>query len=155
MFGPDDAFLGPLAKMLRVFPAFPMFGQGRTRLQPSYVEDVAEAIVRAFDAPEAVYELGGPHVYTYEELLRAVGERLGIRRALVPVPFLAWRMLASVAEVMPAPPVTRNQVELMAVDNVASAARPGFGTLGIAPRGIDAVLAPDRERAPSRHETNP
>ena len=64
MFGPDDAFLTSLIKMLQMFPIFPMFGRGRTALQPSYVEDVAEAIVRAFDAPEAgmVYELGGPAV---------------------------------------------------------------------------------------------
>jgi hypothetical protein len=50
-------------------------------------------------------------------------------------------MLAFVAEIMPAPPVTRNQVELMAVDNVASSAQPGFAALGIEPRGIEAVLA--------------
>src|SRR5205807_10425084 len=59
MFGPDDAFLNPLMKMLRMFPVFPMFGRGHTALQPAYVEDVAEAIVRVLDAPGAgmVYEL--------------------------------------------------------------------------------------------------
>jgi NADH dehydrogenase len=142
MFGPDDAFLTPLMNLLRTFPVFPMFGRGRTALQPAYVEDVAEAIVRTFDAadPGMVYELGGPYIYTYEELLRTVGEHLGLRRILLPVPFGAWRMLAFIAELMPAPPVTRNQVELMAVDNVASSAHPGFAALGIEPRGIEAVL---------------
>jgi NADH dehydrogenase len=143
MFGPDDAFLDPLMKMLRMFPVFPMFGRGHTALQPAYVEDVAEAIVRALDAaePGLVYELAGPDVYTYEQLLRAVGEHLGVRRVLLPVPFGVWQMFASIAELMPAPPVTRNQVELMAIDNVASSAQPGFAALGIEPRGIEAVLA--------------
>jgi nucleoside-diphosphate-sugar epimerase len=93
MFGPDDAFLTSLMKMLRTFPVFPMFGRGRTALQPSYVEDVAEAIVRAFDAPQAgmVYELGGPRIYSYEELLRTVCAHLGVRRILIPVPFIMAR----------------------------------------------------------------
>jgi len=147
MFGPDDAFLISLMKMLRTFPVFPMFGQGRTALQPSYVEDVSEAIVRTFDAPEAgmVYELGGPRIYSYEELLRTVCAHLGIQRILIPVPFGAWQGLAFVAEMMPAPPVTRNQVELMAVDNIASSTHPGFQALGIDPRGIEVVLASVRQ----------
>src|SRR5262245_378291 len=93
MFGPDDAFLTPLMKMLQMFPVFPMFGRGETALQPSYVEDVAEAIVRAFDAPAAgmVYELGGPRIYSYEELLRTVCAHLSVRRILIPVPLIAWQ----------------------------------------------------------------
>jgi len=147
MFGPDDAFLTPLMKMLQMFPVFPMFGRGQTALQPSYVEDVSEAIVRAFDAPEAemVYELGGPRIYSYEELLRTVCAHLGVRRILIPVPFGVWQGLAFVAEMMPASPVTRNQVELMAVDNVASSTHPGFPALGIDPRGIEIMLAPARQ----------
>jgi uncharacterized protein YbjT (DUF2867 family) len=149
MFGPDDAFLTSLMKMLQMFPVFPMFGRGRTAMQPSYVEDVSEAIVRAFDAPEAgmVYELGGPRIYTYEELLRTVCAHLGIQRILIPVPFGAWQGLAFVAEMMPTPPVTRNQVELMAVDNVASSTHPGFRALGIDPRGIEVMLASARKMA--------
>jgi NADH dehydrogenase len=124
-----------------------MFGRGRTALQPSYVEDVSEAIVRVFDAPEAamIYELGGPRIYAYEELLRTMCAHLGIRRILVPVPFGAWQGLAFVAEMMLAPPVTRNQVELMAVDNVVSSTHPGFRALGIDPRGIEAVLESARQ----------
>ena len=66
MFGPGDAFLTPLLAMLRRMPVFPMFGSGETRLQPAYVEDVAEAIVRILRAPAArrLYELAGPRVYT-------------------------------------------------------------------------------------------
>jgi uncharacterized protein YbjT (DUF2867 family) len=143
MFGPDDAFLTPLIGLLRKFPVFPMFAGGQTALQPAYVEDVGEAIARIFDAAQAetVYELAGSRLYTYRELLQTVSNRIGVRRALVPVPFAMWQILASFAEFLPEPPITRNQVELMKIDNVASTACPGFAALGIAPRGIEAVLA--------------
>ena len=79
MFGPGDAFLTPLSAMLRHAPIFPLFGRGATRLQPAYVEDVAEAIVRALKAPAAGlhYELAGPRVYTYAELLTTIADAGG------------------------------------------------------------------------------
>jgi uncharacterized protein YbjT (DUF2867 family) len=143
MFGPGDTFLTPLTGLLRKSPVFPVFGGGQTMLQPAYVEDVGEAIARIFEAPQpnAIYELAGPETYTYRELLETVSTRLGLRRALVPVPFAAWQILAYFAEFLPHPPITRNQVELMRIDNVASPASPGFEALGIEPRGIEAVLA--------------
>ena len=142
MFGSGDSFLTPLTGLLRRLPLFPMFGDGQTRLQPANVEDVGEAIARTFDAArsEAVYEFGGPRIYAYRELLQTISNRLGIRCALLPVPFAIWQSLAFVAEFMPQPSVTRNQVELMKIDNVASSACFGFETLGIEPHGVDAVL---------------
>ena len=142
MFGPDDAFLIPLMKMLRMFPVFPMFGRGQTALQPAYVEDVGEAIARCFNAPEPgmTYELAGPDTYTYKELLQTMCNYLAIRRVLAPMPISLWKMLALAAQFLPAPPITRNQVELMTKDNVASGKHPGFDTLGIEPRGIEIVL---------------
>src|ERR1700704_6068285 len=74
MFGPDDAFLTTMLALLRRLPIYPMFGRGRTRLQPAYVEDVAEAIARALQRTQThaiTFECGGPRVYSYEELLRA------------------------------------------------------------------------------------
>jgi NADH dehydrogenase len=143
MFGPDDAFLIPLTGLLRKLPLFPMFGKGRTLLQPAYVEDVGEAIARIFAAAQAepVYELAGPRTYTYKELLQKISNNLGLRRALVPVPFMMWQSLALLAEFLPKPPITRNQVELMQADNVAASGSSGFGALGIEPHGIDTVLA--------------
>jgi NADH dehydrogenase len=143
MFGPDDGFLTVLAQLLRRLPAYPMFGLGATRLQPAYVDDVAEAIARVLQAsktPPITYELGGPDIYTYKELLQTITRRAEIRRVLVPVPFSIWAALASVAEMLPRPPVTRNQVDLMRMDNVASPAMPGFGDLGISPHALEHVL---------------
>jgi uncharacterized protein YbjT (DUF2867 family) len=146
MFGPDDAFLVPLMKMLRMFPVFPMFGRGQTALQPSYVEDVGEAIARCFDAPDPgmTYELAGPNIYTYKELLQTMCNYLDIWRVLAPMPISVWKMLAFATEFLPASPVTSNQVELMTKDNVASGGYPGFRALDIEPRGIEIVLAPAR-----------
>jgi NADH dehydrogenase len=146
MFGPDDAFLVPLMKMLRMFPVFPMFGRGQTALQPSYVEDVGEAIARCFDAPDPgmTYELAGPNTYTYKELLQTMCNYLDIWRVLAPMPISVWKMLAFATEFLPASPVTSNQVELMTKDNIASGGYPGFRALDIEPRGIEIVLAPAR-----------
>jgi len=143
MFGPDDAFLNTLVKLLKRLPVYPMFGRGLTRLQPVDVEDVAEAIARGLQPTArnpATYELGGPRVYTFEELLKAVAERLGKTPILLSLPFPIWRSLARVAEMLPEPPLTRNQVELMEVDTVASAGMPGFAALGIAPKPIEHTL---------------
>jgi uncharacterized protein YbjT (DUF2867 family) len=89
MFGPGDAFVTPLLAMLRHMPAFPMFGTGKTRLQPVYVEDVAEAITRALQLPIAhqLYELAGPNIYTYQELLRTLAAAVDRRPLLLPFPF--------------------------------------------------------------------
>jgi NADH dehydrogenase len=143
MFGPDDAFLTTLLGLLRRLPIYPMFGRGRTRLQPAYVDDVAEAIARDLQGRQTgaiTYECGGPRVYTYEELLRSIAREASLKRALVPLPFPAWHALAWISELLPHPPVTRNQVELMQVDNVTSAGVPGFADLGISPHSVEEIL---------------
>src|SRR5437588_1327354 len=97
MFGPDDAFLTTILRLLRRLPVYPMFGRGLTRLQPAYVEDVAEAIVSALQGTETraiTYECAGPRVYSYEEFLRAVAHEAGLKPLLIPSPFAAWKALA-------------------------------------------------------------
>jgi uncharacterized protein YbjT (DUF2867 family) len=143
MFGPDDAFLTTILKLLRGLPFYPMFGRGLTRLQPAYVEDVAEAIVRALqgEEPHAItYEFCGPHVYSYEDFLRAVAHEAGLKPILIPVPFAAWHVLAWISEMLPSMPVTRTQVELMQIDSVCSAQMPGFGQLRISPHSFEEIL---------------
>ena len=142
MFGRGDAFVTPVAKILRRLPVFPLFGGGQTRLQPAYVEDVAEAIARAVQnsRSELCYELGGPRVYTYRSLLEVIARSLGKKPLLVPVPFGLWRMLALIAEIFPQPAITRNQVELMQIDSVASPGAPGFADLRISPTSLQDVL---------------
>jgi uncharacterized protein YbjT (DUF2867 family) len=143
MFGPDDAFLTTILGLLRTLPAYPLFGDGRTRLQPVYVDDVAAAIaqiLRQTQRPYPIYELAGPRVYSYEELLRTISRTAGLRRRLVPVPFVFWDAVAGLAKILPRLPVTRNQVELMQIDTTTSDGRPGFGLLGISPRSLEEEL---------------
>ena len=155
MFGPDDAFLTTILALLRRLPLYPMFGHGRTRLQPAYVGDVAEAIARVLRRTQAhavTFECGGPRVYSYEELLEVVARSAGLGRILVPLPFPAWRALSWIAEVLPHPPITRNQVELMQIDNIASPAMPGFADLDIVPRSLEDML---EQLLRDRPETSP
>ena len=143
MFGPDDAFLTAILNLLRRLPIYPMFGRGLTRLQPAYVDDVAEAIATVLQGTERhaiTYECGGPRVYSYKEFLRAVAHEAGLRPILVPLPFGAWHALAWASEMLPSPPITRNQVELMQVDNVSSPEMPGFGDLGISPHSVEEIF---------------
>lgn len=86
-----------LAGLARALPVLPLFGPGEVRLQPVYVDDVAAAVVKALATPEAagqLFELGGPRVYTYRELVRLVLDVTGRRRLLLPVPYAAWNALA-------------------------------------------------------------
>jgi uncharacterized protein YbjT (DUF2867 family) len=144
MFGPDDAFLTTVLKLIRQFPIYPMFGRGRTRLQPAYVEDVAEAIARVMLRAETnsiIFEFGGPRVYSYEQFLRAVAHQAGLARLLIPIPFAVWHALAWASEILPGPLLTRNQIELMEIDTVSSPEMPGFIELGISPHSVEAILA--------------
>ena len=143
MFAPDDAFLTTILGLLRTLPAYPLFGDGRTRLQPVYVDDVAAAIaqvLRQAQKPYPIYELAGPRVYSYGELLRTIARSAGLRPVLVRIPFAFWDAAAGLAEFLPHPPLTRNQVELMQIDTTASDSRPGFGLLGISPRSLEQEL---------------
>jgi uncharacterized protein YbjT (DUF2867 family) len=144
MFAPNDAFLETILRLLRSLPAYPIFGDGRTRLQPVYAEDVAAAITqiaRQSQKPYPVYELAGPRVYSYEELVRAIARIAGLRPVLMRMPFALWDALAGVSEMLPQPPLTRNQVELMQIDTTASETLPGFRALGISPRSLEDELA--------------
>jgi uncharacterized protein YbjT (DUF2867 family) len=102
-----------------------------------------EAIARTLHQTEThaiIFECGGPRVYTYEEMLRTIAHAARLKCILIPMPFAAWHALASFAEMLPSPPVTRNQVELMQVDNVSSPDMPGFRDLGISPHSIEEIL---------------
>jgi uncharacterized protein YbjT (DUF2867 family) len=143
MFGTDDVFLTTILKLLRQLPVYPMFGRGLTRLQPAYVEDVAEAVGRTMqraETPSMIFEFGGPRVYSYEEFLRADAHQAGLAPRLIPVPFVVWQALAWASEILPGPLLTRNQVELMQVDTVSSPEMPGFIELGILPHSVEAIL---------------
>jgi NADH dehydrogenase len=143
MFGPGDALFGTLAALARLLPALPLIGGGSTRLQPIFVEDVAEAISSILSDPGTVgrtYELAGPKVYTLHELVNMTLQLMGKRRLLVPIPFAVAEVQARLFELLPNPPLTTGQVDLLKTDNVASGALPDVEELGIQPKTVEEVI---------------
>jgi uncharacterized protein YbjT (DUF2867 family) len=143
MFGPGDAMFGTLAGLARKLPALPLIGGGRTRLQPVYVEDVAEAIARILadrQTTDQIYELAGPVVYTMRELAEMTLRLVGRNRPLLPVPIAVARLQARLFEFLPNPPLTTGQVDLLENDNLASGTLPGFRDLAVEPRSVVEIV---------------
>ena len=145
MFGPGDALFGTLADIVRLFPVVPLIGGGRTRLQPVYVEDVAEGIARMLAERATAghtYELAGPGVYTLRELVGFALRLMHKRRLLLPVPFAVAEIQARLFELLPRAPLTTGQVDLLRADTLASGALPGFRDLDIRPKAIEDIRVP-------------
>jgi NADH dehydrogenase len=155
VFGPNDDFFNRFAGLARVSPALPLIGGGTTRFQPVFAGDVAEAIATAADGeakPGTIYELGGPEVLSFRELMEFVLATTERHRLLVPLPFWLAKLNASVLEVaakvplpvLAKPLLTRDQVELLRTDNVVSEAARRDGRtlegLGIAARSIASIV---------------
>jgi NADH dehydrogenase len=143
MFGPGDALFAGLADLVRILPAVPLIGGGRTRLQPVYVEDVAEAIARILSRPDTAgqtYELAGPYTYTLRELIGLTLRLMHKRRPLVPLPIAIAEIQARLFELLPNPPLTTAQVDLLRSDNLASGSLPGFRDLGITPKAVEDLV---------------
>ena len=156
VFGPEDDFFNRFAAMARLFPALPLIGGGNTRFQPVYVGDVAAFVAIAACGkakPGTVYELGGPEIKTFRELLAYICEVTRRRRLLAPLPFPAANLMARTTEIASALSLglfpsmlamTRDQVTLLKSDNVVSAGaiaeRRTLEGLGITPETIEAIV---------------
>ena len=143
LVGPEDRFLNRFAALARVVPALPLVHGGRTRLQPVYVRDAAEALASAATHPDAAgrtYELGGPAVYSFRELLEYTLATTGRRALLMPLPEWLLALKARVFELLPEPPLTRDQIALLRRDNIVSDGEVGrFGDLGVEPAPLESV----------------
>jgi len=156
IFGPEDAFFNRFAALARMSPALPLFGGGETKFQPVYVGDVAEAIARALAGRAlmgAAYELGGPEVKSFRELMQYVCDVTGRRRLLLPLPFAAGNAMAWGTELADSLSLglfpkmlltTRDQMKMLAVDNVVSpeaiAEQRTLEGLGIRPEAIESIV---------------
>jgi uncharacterized protein YbjT (DUF2867 family) len=142
IFGPEDGFFNKFAGMARFSPALPLVGGGHTRFQPVFVGDVAQAIVTALgDAAKGrTYELGGPGVYSFKELLQIILREIGRKRALVPLPFGLASFKAAFLQMLPNPILTVDQVTLLKKDNVVAPTAAGLADLGITPTSVEAVI---------------
>ncbi len=143
VFGPEDDFFNRFATMARYSPALPLIGGGRTKFQPIYVGDVADAAVAALADPARagkLFEIAGPRVYTFRELMELMLAVIGRRRLLMPVPFGIAQIQAAFLGLLPKPPLTLDQLRLLRTDNVLSGNLPGLEALGIQPTGPEAIL---------------
>lgn len=142
VFGPEDQFFNRFAALSRQLPFMPVI-MGGTRFQPVYVGDVADAVVAAAereDAPGRIYELGGPRVLTFRELLRFVLDVTGQRKPMVDIPLGLARLQAWFGEFLPNPPLTRDQLLMLQRDNVVAEGAAGLKELGISPKAPEAVV---------------
>jgi NADH dehydrogenase len=155
VFGPEDDFLNRFGALSRFCPVLPLFADGKTKLQPVYVGDVAEAAAQVLDGvgkPGTIYELGGPRVMTLREAAEFTLRTVERRRMLLPLPIGPSRALAGATELASAISLglfpallttTRDQVELLARANVVSEAAQSQGRvlsgLGVAAQAMDAI----------------
>ena len=147
VFGPEDDFFNRFAGLACLSLALPLPGGGHTRFQPVFAGDVAEAIAKAVDGelkPGTIYELGGPDVRTFRQLMQFILATTQRSRLLVPVPFALLKLQAAFLQFLPTPPITPDQVELLKRDNVVSetAQRDGrtLEGIGITPESIDVIV---------------
>jgi len=142
VFGPEDDFFNRFAALARILPFLPLIGGGATKFQPVFVGDVAAAIVRAIGDPAArgrTFELGGPTIYTFKELMQFVLRQTCRRRFLVPVSYFVASMQAIFLQFLPKPLLTPDQVILLKSDNIVTAPQT-LASLGIEPTSIEAEV---------------
>ncbi len=144
IFGPDDSFLNRFAQMALISPFLPLVGGGKNLFQPIYAGDVAECFLKASLNAEArgkTYELGGPSIYTFKELLEFLLKIIHHKRFLLPLPFSLAKGIATLTQFLPTPPLTPDQVELLKQDNVISSDALKAENLGVHLKAL-AALAP-------------
>lgn len=147
IFGPEDNFFNKFAAMARFAPALPLIGGGLSKFQPVFVGDVAEAIATLVErgvADGKVYELGGPTVARFADLLKFICATTMRKRLLLPLPFGMAKILAALTGWLPQPPLSMDQVELLKMDNVVSSGAAAAGTdlagLGIKARSYESIV---------------
>jgi uncharacterized protein YbjT (DUF2867 family) len=143
VFGPEDRFFNMFSSLARFSPALPLIGGGHTRFQPVFVGDVAAAIMASLEQPAAqgrTFELGGPAIYNFKQLLEIVLKETGRKRLLVPLPFALASLKAFFLQFAPNPLLTPDQVKLLRYDNVVSPTAAKLADLGIQPTTVEAEV---------------
>jgi uncharacterized protein YbjT (DUF2867 family) len=149
VFGPEDSLFNRFAAMATKSPFLPLVGGGGTRYQPVYVGDVASAFARLATDPSIAgrtYELGGPAIYTFRELMELILKVTGLRRLLLPVPYPAAGLIGALGDIqakiglLPPPVLTSDQVALLRTDNVVGGDEPGLLELGIQPHAAEPIV---------------
>lgn len=147
IFGNGDGFFNRFAAMAKFSPALPLLGGGHTKMQPVYVDDVADAVCTALEDTSTqgkTYELGGPTVYSFKELMQIVLDETQRKRILAPIPWSIARLQGRILGLLPAPLLTLDQVRMLETDNVvseeATSQNRTIDDLGITPKSVEAIV---------------
>ena len=142
VFGTDDKFFNRFGEMAKLLPFMPVIS-GKTKMQPVYVADVADAVMAALtrtDVQGKIFELGGPQVFTFREILALILKETQRNLRLVEIPMGLARMQAMVLQHVPGKPLTPDQLVMLSTDNVVAAGAAGLEALGIAPTPVELVV---------------
>lgn len=143
VFGANDGFFNLFASLSCVLPALPLIGGGKTQFQPVYVGDVADAVMASLqnnDTAGKIYELGGPEIESFKDLLKRMARHTGRKPFLIPIPFWLAKLEAFFLQFWPKPLLTPDQVDSLKHDNVVSDKALTLTDLGITPTPMDAIL---------------
>ncbi len=143
VFGPEDQFFNRFAALARLSPVLPLFGGGATRFQPVFAGDIAQATARALRDPAtagAIYELAGPEVMNFKQVIEYVLRETRRKRILLPLPYWVARVKGAILQILPNPPLTLDQARMLETDTVRGGGTPGLLELGITPTAVEAIV---------------
>lgn len=146
VFGPEDNFFNRFAAMARIAPALPLIGGGRTKLQPVYVGDIAQAVLNIIASPDIekfdgkIFELAQPRAYTFRELMDVMQAQTGQTRGYVSLPFGVAKILGAFAGLLPGKPLTADQVKSLQRDSIMTPNAPCLADLGVAATALESIL---------------
>lgn len=144
IFGPEDRFFNMFAQMAQILPFLPLIGGGKTKFQPVYVGDVADAVMAAAareDARGKIFDLGGPEILDFRGIYERLFACTGQRRVLMALPFFVAKIQAFFLQMLPgAPLLTPDQVQSLKTDSVVDPLMPELADLGLMPTGMSLIL---------------
>jgi NADH dehydrogenase len=143
VFGAEDNFINKFVHMAKLSPALPLIGKGQTKFQPVYVGDLAKSVIAVLNSLETcskIYDIAGPKIYNFQEILKIILRQINKKRILLPINWRLANLIGRLAEYMPHPVLTRDQVRLLKYDNVTIDNELGLGSLGIQPISLESYI---------------
>jgi NADH dehydrogenase len=143
VFGPDDGFFSVQSKIVKLSPVVPMFGGGANKFQPIYVKDLVEGIIKLLNSKNdngKIFEFGGPDIMTMKDVYELILKTLKIKRLLIPAPIFAANFIATFAQLLPNPIITRDLVKILKFDNIVCEEINTIQFLNISPQSSKVIV---------------
>ena len=143
VIGPKDNFFNMFAKLVNIFPVIPLVG-AETKFQPVYVNDIAEAVnvIIENNLSKQIFELGGPKIFSFLELIKMLLTEIRKKRIIIPIPFSIGKIQAFFLQMFPKPLLTLDQVQILQEgDNIVSDQNKTFEDLEIKPKNIENIIS--------------